>query len=78
MENNHDMLTRSKRKKNKINTQLTKGNYFMRLGERLAIYDKEKHTESRNKIAIYLSSIVYFNNSINLTEKIRNKKIKLN
>ena len=66
------------RKKDKINTLLTQGNYFMRLGEPLAIYDKEKHTESINKIALYLSSIGYFNNSINLTEKIRNKKIKLN
>ena len=66
------------RKKDKINTLLTQGNYFMRLGEPLAIYDKEKHTESINKIALYLSSIGYFNNSINLTEKIKNKKIKLN
>ena len=66
------------RKKDKINTQLTQGNYFMRLGEPLAIYDKEKHTKSIDKIALYLSSIGYFNNSINLTEKIRNKKIKLN
>ena len=65
------------RKKDKINTQLTQGNYFMRLGEPLAIYDKEKHTKSIDKITLYLSSIGYFNNSINLTEKIRNKKIKL-
>jgi outer membrane protein insertion porin family len=66
------------RKKDKINTQLTQGNYFMRLGEPLAIYDKEKHTESIDKIALYLSSKGYFNTSINLTEKIKNKKIKLN
>tara|TARA_B110000093_G_scaffold104122_1_gene111926 strand:+ start:7 stop:2061 length:2055 start_codon:yes stop_codon:yes gene_type:complete len=50
----------------------------MRLGEPLAIYDKEKHTESIDKIALYLSSKGYFNTSINLTEKIKNKKIKLN
>ena len=60
------------RKKNKINTQLTKGNYFMRLGEPLAIYDKEKHIKSIDKIALYLSSIGYFNSSINLSEEIRN------
>ena len=66
------------RKKNKINTQLTKGNYFMRLGEPLAIYDKEKHIKSIDKIALYLSSIGYFNSSINLSEEIRNKKIMLN
>ncbi len=66
------------RKKDKANTQLAQGNYFMRLGEPLAIYDKEKHTESIDKIALYLSSKGYFNASINLTEKIKNKKIKLN
>ena len=65
------------RKKDKINIQLTQGNYFMRLGEPLATYDKEKHTEALHKMTGYLSSKGYFNATITLIEKVKNKKIKV-
>ncbi len=77
--NNPRKIIRIKKKVNKkidkTNIQLTQGNYFMRLGEPLAVYDKEKHIESKDKITRYLSSKGYFNVTINLIEKIRNKKI---
>ena len=79
--NNNQKIIRITKKVNKkidkTNIQLTQGNYFMRLGEPLAVYDKEKHVESIDKIMRYLFSKGYFNATINLTEKIINKKIKV-
>ena len=78
--NNPRKISRITKKVNKkidkTNILITQGNYFMRLGEPLAVYDKEKHIESKDKIKRYLSSKGYFNVTINLIEnKIRNKKI---
>lgn len=67
---------RKKNKLDKINKTISEGNWRMRIGEPLSVYDSTLTKNTRDRFDLYLDSKGYFNAKVDYEEKVTGERVR--